>query len=169
LGLNLPKLRFCNVPPTKPNISASRAQVVRGRTRLSWLIQNQRRLKWSEGKKPKVVEATWNFDPAAKSPALQFLFFVTKRDVPKSADRHKLKRWMREAVGHSSDLREVTLLARTQRKCLLLVLRIRKLPGVSVNWDIILSDVQSIGSVLKEMLLTEKPTTQLKLKEKAVA
>lgn len=131
-------------------------------------MQNQRRLKWP-GTKPSVVEASWNFDPTAKTPPLQFLFFVTKRDVPRSVDRHKLKRWMREAVRLAPDLEEVSLLARKQRRSLLLILKIRKLPSAQVKWDTILPDVQLIGSALRTMLEAEKPVIALKLKEKTLA
>jgi RNase P protein component len=132
-------------------------------------MQNKRRLKWPSGEKPIVVDASWNFDPTATTPPLQFLFFVTKKDVPRSVDRHKLKRWMREAVRHSEELRDVAMLARKQKKSLLLILRIRKLPSSTVNWDYVLPDVLLIGRALKAMLEAEKPTIQLKLKEKAVA
>ena len=104
------------------------------------------------GKRSKAVSAFFHLRPLQSgTPPLMFLIHATKRGIPKSHDRNKQKRRMREAIRQLAvyDIVSQQLMASSQQA--LVLLRTATGPSAATSWETIYSDMELIGKKLEEM------------------
>ena len=94
--------------------------------------------------------------PEPNAPALLLLYHAPKKFTKPAHERNKLKRWMREAVRISDQMKNVSELVEGNSKQLLILMRITQPPSKDCNWQHIEGDVKKIGEVLMTKLLQNK-------------
>ena len=72
------------------------------------------------------------------------LLIIPKRFVRKSHERHKLQRWLREAIRLSPRTTEIEGILNTVKKQALLGIRAERVPSKELNWLIVKADIEII-------------------------
>lgn len=87
-------------------------------------------------------------NPEAATP-LSFLPICPKRYIKRSHERHKLQRWIKEALRASPQLAHAENLLKEKQLEVLLGIRIDRMPSKTVNWKSISSDMEvMLGQLL---------------------
>jgi len=87
--------------------------------------------------------------PEPNAPALLLLYHAPKKFTKPAHERNKLKRWMREAVRISDQMKNVSELVEGNSKQLLILMRITQPPSKDCNWQHISEDIRSIAEKLR--------------------
>ena len=82
------------------------------------------------------------------APPMLFLLHAPKRQTRPAHERNKLKRWMREAIRQSDEMKEAhRILAQENRQALILI-RATMPPSADCSWNQIQDDVRIISALL---------------------
>jgi ribonuclease P protein component len=87
--------------------------------------------------------------PENESPIL-FLLHAPKKFVRRANERNKLKRWMREAIRTSDEMKKTYIRLKEKNIQALVVIRASALPSEKCSWGNIASDIQKIALLLEE-------------------
>jgi ribonuclease P protein component len=82
--------------------------------------------------------------PATLLTPLLILFIIPKRYIRNSHERHKIQRWLREAIRCSPKTIEIEGLLQTINKEALLGIRCQLAPSKDLNWKVISSDIEIV-------------------------
>ncbi len=93
-----------------------------------------------------------------QDPGLLFLPICPKRYIKRSHERHKLQRWIKEALRISPLLANVEHLLKEKQLEVLLGIRIDRMPSPIVHWKSISADMQVLLEQL--LLVIERYTIQ---------
>lgn len=90
---------------------------------------------------------------------LLFLLHAPKKFFKHAHMRNKLKRWMREAIRQSEELRETIVLLTEKKLQALVLIRADFAPSKDHAWKEIKNDTASIGRALREKIQNSKLKT----------
>ncbi len=109
------------------------------------------------GRKTAVLSAFTYFRelPAHASPIL-FLLHAPKRQIRPAHDRNKLKRWMREAIRGSEEIKQAYALLHENNIQALILIRATEPPSKRCQWLNVQADVAMIGKLLAEKSLSKE-------------
>jgi RNase P protein component len=106
------------------------------------------------GRKSRAVSAYYHLRPASEaSEPLLFLIHAPKRAMAKSHDRNLQKRRMREAIRTLPVYSEISEDLRSASKQALVLLRAMRGSSPESAWDVIVADMELIGSQLRKAVL----------------
>src|SRR5687767_8288888 len=92
------------IPEPSTRTRVNRARILRSRKEIEQFFKEKRWLTTRSSR----VQAAYAIWPAKEGEeSLQFLFVVTKRNVPKAHDRNQLKRWLRAAAHETQEFESV--------------------------------------------------------------
>lgn len=135
---------------TASRTRVDRARVLRSRKEIEQFFKEKRWLTTRNSK----VQAAYAIWPAEEGKdSLQFLFLVTKRNVPKAHDRNQLKRWLRAAVHEVGGFEAIAQQMQNENRRLILMLTISTSPE-EIDWGVVLSDVRNIETALLKRALS---------------
>lgn len=87
-------------------------------------------------------------------PPILFLLHAPKRIARPAHDRNKLKRWMREAIRQSDEMKNVYEKLQGEKKQTLILIRATMSPSSDCNWNQIEEDIRIIADSLIKKLLS---------------
>jgi ribonuclease P protein component len=87
--------------------------------------------------------------PENESPIL-FLLHAPKKNVRRAHERNKLKRWLREAIRRSDEMKKTFARLKEKNIQALVVIRASAPPSKKCSWDVIESDIPKIALLLEE-------------------
>lgn len=137
-------------------VSVSRANTLRGREVIADFFFQKRNLRMPQGSVLRVSSTVQQLS----EPGLIFLIVVSKRTAKRAHDRNQLKRWIRAAVGETSNFHELEALALTSQLEITLLFSPTGPPSPSVNWDSILRSVRSAAQLLYTKLQAQYSTKE---------
>jgi hypothetical protein len=141
------------------NFRLHRSNTLRLTRDLDWFFENRKPLRIRQRTRP-IVDAAYAVRPLLEgADPVMILILTPKRGVRMSHDRHKLQRWLREAIRTCGAMNEVSTEARACGMQVIMLLRISQPPSPEVTWDVIKPQVDQLAELLTSKLKQLTPVT----------
>ena len=92
------------------------------------------------------------FREKTTSRATQYLFVAPKRTIRPAHERNTIKRWLREAVRTSMIEKQLQATLSENNIEALILIRVNEPPSARMNWDVVVSEVQTAFEGIGKML-----------------